>query len=818
MANTVQGTERLSQQAFDPLAGLDWSMHLIDPKKKDANWAYNVVNFLYGNMNYYYTYRGYDSWDNMNLIRQYSDGIQTPDIYKQMFDPQNKSERTGGNTSMVSEFTGLNWRIISVIPKYRRILEARLNKIETQIECTAVDVAAKNEKQEMKLKLSVEKYFDSILADMSKRAKLQKPIKSNLSQGISKSPTTGQALSPLKDMEFNMDDDQELQMYMDMNYFKLKEEIANEITLKAVLDLTEIDRTKKLLDRDAIDYSMLAARVYRDKNTMFPKVERLDLSRLMMPASGRNDKKDIGGWGYYEYCSFNRVIELLGDELTVDKARALYKFATTSLRGAPSAATNSYNNSRITWFDFERVKLPMVYIEFLSQNCETYEYKNTRFGTPKVKNVEFGYTTKDKASTVKQHWAQVAYCGYYIPGYPQLLGFKKLENQIRDEGNPQLCKFTGVFWEFEPKSLVEQMIPHEDNIQLAELKIQHALMKSRPSGYNYNFDSIANVFLGSPDLTPQKIIKMLQQTGSGIYRSIDENGNSIMPNGGEVHQRLIGGLITEEMEGYWQTIAHHIEMIEKIIGYSPPMAGDPSDPRISAAAQRIAASASDNATYFLTEGVKYALDDIATIVNTHVQEIIKEKGVAYNALKDMVGAVNLDVIEALDNLPLHHFGIEMREKMSEEKKEAFMAQVAAAYQKGEVDLSDLLSLEFFENYKEACALLNLRIKKKQQSAQQAQQQQAQEQQQITASLNQLKLMIAHGQQQADIQGKQITAQGEIQKELIKQKGANDRTSQDHVNKLQQNYQQANLDGQGAVLQNQLDNGQPQTQQQPQFQQ
>jgi hypothetical protein len=807
MANSIYGTKTNGEQIFDPLAGADWSMHLIDPAKKNADWGYQVITYLYGNMSFYYTYRGYNAWDGtggMAMIKDYSNGCQSPDITKQLFDAQFKGERTGTNPNMVAQYTNLNWEIISVIPKYRRILEARLNKIETNIECTATDVLAKNAKQEAKLQLSIQKYVDEIMADFSKRMKLDKPMKSGIGQATMKSPTSGDAMSALNDIEFDLSNDAELQFYMD-NYFKLKVEIASEITLQAILDLNEIDRIKKQLDRDAIDYAFCATRVFRDKNTMFPKIERLDISKIMMPYSTRNDKKDIGGWGYYEYCSLNRVIELLGDEMTPEMLRELYKFACTYPTGfAVGANMPDITQTRVGFFDFEKVKLPMVYVEFLSQNAESYEYTKTKFNSTKLKKVDFGYETKDKNKSVKQHWAQVAYCGYYIPQYPKLLGFKKLENQIRDEGNPQLCKFTASFWEFEPKSIMEQLIPMANEIQLASLKIQHALVKALPSGYSFDVSALNRVILGDGGTnTPQELLKMYLQTGSTLHASEDEAGNMKMSNSNAPHQRLLGGLLEAEVAGYWGEIDRNINLMEKLIGYSPAVAGDSGDPRVSAKATALAAAAADNATYFLTEGIKNILEDTAVITNMHIQELIKEGGKAEESLEAMIGELNEDVIESLSLLPLHHFGIFFKEKMSDEKKQLFMATVAQAYAKGEVDLSDMLAIEFFDNYKQAVALLNIRMKKKRAEMQQAAQAQMEQQTQITQSLEQLKLMIANGQMQAQVQGKQITANAELQKTQMKEQGANQREIAKHLGKKDQIQHQGNIDARNSVLENNL---------------
>jgi hypothetical protein len=748
----------------------DYAYHLIDPKEKTKEWALEYIQNKYPLLRNWGYFIGNDEYD-FNLIRSYGRGSQPTSIYRAQFDPQGAADTNAGTkASAAANYYGLNWNIISVIPKYKRVVSAPLEKMEVKIQATAVDKIASNKREKDKELLLIQKDIDNMLAEISAKMGIKgKPIKSGIDKEMLNTPMSD-AMSQLKDIEFNFDNDAELQLYMD-TYYKQDVEIAQEILIQSILDLNEADEIKKLIIDDALDFGVAAIRTYMSNNTGLPRIEHLDIQKIKLGEAKRKDKKDANIWMYEYMFTINQLIEHFGNELSLEDVRELFRYGVQRYgywNGSTLINNYEINWSKIKPIDFDRVRVRVEYFEFKSQNCETYEYSKAKYGVTKIKRRQYGYIPKDTEKKMKkEHWAEVVYKGYYIVGTNYICDYGMLENMVRKAGSEQLTQFSLHIYQFAEKSFVEQMIPHADAIQIAYLKLQHCLLKAKPSGYSFNIDALVGVALGSGGkIDEYELLRMYEQTGSTIHKTIDENGNPIMANSNTPHMRLDNGL-GADIKGYLEIIAQHIGMIEQSIGYNPMMAGQLPEPRISAYSQKVATAAASNATYYLTAGLNNIIKNCATYISYLVQDMSRYKGAGWEALKNMVGNVNLSIIESMGNLHAHQFGITLQQQMTDEEKQVFQQFVMAAYEKGEIDLSDVIMVWFIGNYKQAIALFNLKRQKKIAQQMQAQQQAMQMQMKTQQDMMNLKAMIA----QVEAQTKQNVAdiQGQYQLELEKLK-------------------------------------------------
>ena len=181
------------------------------------------------------------------------------------------------------------------------------------------------------------------------------------------------------------------------------------------------------------------------------------------------------------------------------------------------------------------------------------------------------------------------------------------------------------------------------------------------------------------------------------------------------------------------------------------MAGQLPDPRVSAYSQKLATAQADNATYYLTNGISVMLSNIANYTSSLIQDICRYKGEGYESLKNIVGSMNLNIIESMGKLHAHQFGIRLVQQMSEEERTQFKQFVMSAYERGEIDLSDVIMVWFVGNYKHAIALFNLKRQKQMAMNMQMQQSQIQAQMQQSQQMTQLKSMIAKMESDTQLQ-------------------------------------------------------------------
>ncbi len=197
--------------------------------------------------------------------------------------------------------------------------------------------------------------------------------------------------------------------------------------------------------------------------------------------------------------------------------------------------------------------------------------------------------------------------------------------------------------------------------------------------------------LGNERITGKRINALLYfQTGVVVFtKHLQKMEHPMIANANAVHQRMDNGL-SVSFQGYIDTIKYHMEMMESIIGFNPVTAGAAPQPRASVTGQQIASGASDNAIYFLTSGLKDMMKNIGNHTALMIQNICEYKGKPYEALIDMVGQLNVGVIESMSKLHLSQFGIELKEEFSEQEKQDFLQEMQTAYNNKDIDFSDLL--------------------------------------------------------------------------------------------------------------------------------
>lgn len=187
------------------------------------------------------------------------------------------------------------------------------------------------------------------------------------------------------------------------------------------------------------------------------------------------------------------------------------------------------------------------------------------------------------------------------------------------------------------------------------------------------------------------------------------------------------------------------------------------------------------------------IENTARYIGQLVLDMATYGGDGWESLKRMVGNVNTSVIESMDKIAMHKFGIFIKEKMSDEEMMQFKQFVMDAYQKGQIDLSDVLMVWFLKDYKQAVALFN--IKRSKQMAQQAQmaqqqfqlqQQQMQAQMALTAQLKQMEYQTA-------MRNTDVKAQSLIASEQEKNRGKIAAAQVDGFNKHKNTAMQGDID-------------------------
>jgi len=205
--------------------------HLIPNSEKNRDWilayvkaAHKEFNGMNGKIFYgaRYTYA---------TIRDYAMGTQSISKYKRMLDVS-ESEN--------DSWLNIDWSILPVVSRFRRLALAKLSKRSYNITATPIDILSQEEIQGYKAKQEVK---------IKMRSELQKMNSPLANEGVF-SMEEGEP----RDME-------ELQIHMDFSFkHKLSEEI--EEVIKNVLNINDYEEIRNRLLEDAFDFGVCGVKEY----------------------------------------------------------------------------------------------------------------------------------------------------------------------------------------------------------------------------------------------------------------------------------------------------------------------------------------------------------------------------------------------------------------------------------------------------------------------------------------------------------------------------------------------------------------------------
>lgn len=741
--------------------------HLIPPEKKDEKWAYNIFveNRRYMNVAFGGWYWNQDA----DLIKQFAYGNQPVSRYKIVFDPQDKE----------SVYMGLNWDIAPVIPPLRQRVLAELNNIPTEVECEAVDEMANSQRNMDKLRLKAQSILDEKLKGWSQRMGYDRPMKSGFDKKILNSPMN--EVDGMKDFQLNLENDDELNIYMDRDsgYYNQDIELANELAIQAIFKHTGFNDILIMCKDDTFDYGICAFRSYIDSYTGLPVFQYLNPSRLWIQKSKYKDYHDVNMWYYAVPSTLADLIDYFGNDISEQEARDIWD---KSAKRRPTEWVNGYPSGynwdwrRWSYGDLRKVEIDMFYFEVKTNDYITYEVSKTKTGGVKMKKKTLDYEPPKESQNEKRkqnYWAECWYGGYYVEGLTKVYKWGKIYNQERLENDPQKARSTLNIFKFSEKGLTEQAIAMADAYQLVFLKRQHLINHSLPPGYSFNWDALAEVDYGTGGkVTKDKLLQMYFQTGNTIHRSLDEAGDPILANANAPHMRLENGIDPQVIAVYTNTMLEMRQEIALTFGMSANEAAvsqNPSD--LLVGIQNAAQQASINSRHYLYIGVKRIIERAGEYVSRQLQYIAKNNPSAWDRIKGFVGSVNTSVIETMDGFPLHSFAIYAKNAPTQQEIAEFKQMVYAAWSKvpAEIDLADILTIFSLTNLKLAKKLFVLKRNRQLAMNQQMAQQQMQMQAQMMQQQEQMKLML----QKMDNDGKMGVAQIQGQMNNMQQKQKED---------------------------------------------
>jgi len=676
-------------------------------------------------------------------------------------------------------YMGMNWAIAPVIPQIRQRILADLNKIPATISCNAIDPLANQKKLNDKKILQIQPIIDRKLAKLSAKMGLQTPIKSGFDKKILKNPVSGD----MPNVELDYENEDELNMLMNSEYYSMNVEIAQEITQKAIFDYNQFDEMSKLLKEDAVDFGLSTHRLYIDNFTGMPKMQYMYPYKCYIMYSKFKDYHDANMWYYRPAATLVDVLEQFGHLLTMDDVKMIWdKAGHRQVTDYPSYNMYGFDWRRWNMADLRKIEIDMYYFEVKSPDTVTYEKSKTKNGKTKLKKKPNDYVPDDAEKTKEVYWAECVYKGYYIEGINKVYDWGKLLDMPREQGREQFTPFSLIINRYSERGLTENVISYADTYQEAFLKMKYAIIKSLPRGYSFNWDALAEVTYGDGgNLKKEDLIKMYLQTGSTIHKTRDENGDPLplTNNGTHPHMLMENGL-DPSVEWFFNIMQQMENKISLTMGVNPTADALAPPPRLGAQVSERAAIASSNARHFLYSGFQQVVIKTANYVSLMLNDIAKYNPSTWNRITQMVGSVNTSVVESMDEMPLYRYGFFFKDEPTDQEMAELKNDAGLAFQQGKIDFSDYLSIKTnTRNVKQAIQFLNLKMRKREKQAmkageQQMQFSQAQQMADLQSKLELIKQQGVNSAQTAEINGKyamlvkQMEESGDMQRKIIQE--------------------------------------------------
>lgn len=663
--------------------------------------------------------------------RKHAEGLQSTEKYKNLLGMKE------GDTS----YLNLDWTPITVVKKYVNIRVGEMINADYDIFCRATDAISKTEK---------DKERNRLLANMKLK---------DFSDMIKEE--TGVSVIP--EGEYIPEDKEELDMHLDMN-FKLSVEIAEEKLLDFTFAYNDWKRESKHVAKDLLVIKKSCIKLYFDENNRV-RLRYSDWGNLFIPFCVKEDFSDARYVGEVVKLSIADIRrgDIKGDLREED----LFNIAKGC---AGMYGNNNWDNRATTFhnyfhkyerlFSYDDFLIPVMDFEFLSMNTEKWEEKPNKKGSTYFNKKSPEYQPKDETRRMVQKDIEYKYKGHWIVGTTYIYDYGMAENIVRKKKNGKISPHARLNYimlapdmiDMQNKSMVEDIIPHESQIQLAALKIQQLSAKLPPSGLKIDISVLNDVMLGlggEKAWHPLQIRDLYSQTGDYYYNGTDMNGMPINRQPIELMNPSFGNAL-QELIGI---INFNMQLIRDVSGINETRDATSLDKNAGLGLQKMSQQSSRNATRALDYDYIDLFEKVAGRMGEMIQYNIS-KGRNLDEYKSVIGAMDVETMKILGQLPLRDIGVFVEAKIDTEEKMLLEQNIAAAITARELSIEDAIVIRNIKNIKQANRYLIYRKKKKLQMEQAMKNQDvannAQVQQQSTVVATQGALAVENAKTESQI--------------------------------------------------------------------
>lgn len=607
----------------------------------------------------------YSKRESYYRLRSFGAGRQDPDQYKPRFQTgfdQDTPTYSGEHDTVKTRkekrqgLMNIDWSIVSVFPKFRRILLGKFSTMEHVIGANALDKSSSLEKEDAKWKLYSENILQNFKTDAFKRRGMQYNKESYVPE-----------------------DTQELELFQSMGGFKLKQELAMELMIQHNFDISQWDKEiKDEIYGDLIDLGLAVIRDDLDTNTDKTRIEYVDPAGFIIQRSKSPTCRDSEFAGVIKKYM---VSELRQKGFSEDELQAIAEahgfggvdndVISSSVDLNDEFASHPYDDVKVAVLCFEVISTDTFYdVDHKNKYgvVRTYEEDENKYGT--IRNTDTKKTNVSRINNV--------YEGKWIIDTDKVFEYDIKSGHPKDKGEVRLSykvvKLPG-------QSMVESCITHLNEIQIDMLKIQSAKANASPNGMAINIDSISNMTLGGKSMSPLTIMEIRRVTGNLLYKMTPYGISGFGNNQGKPIEELKGGL-GELVVELWNDVDNRLKMIREVTGINQISDASDPNPNASVRGSELALVATNNAIRPLYKGYMTLKENIALSACIRSQILIKNNSASYEAYYPVFGGHNLKILSIGEKISRTNYVIKVEAVPTEKQKADLDQYITIAMQAG----------------------------------------------------------------------------------------------------------------------------------------
>lgn len=656
--------------------------------------AKEVINFCYHNS----ANRNLLDGKKIDQIEQYSVGEFDLKPFMRMFKSMkkvmelHKNQDGSINEDLLAknDTTGLDWTCLPLIPTKLNAAVNLVQKIPIEVTCKALDALAMKKRNEDLNFLKNKSLVEPDIQDFADQMGVGK-----VDLGTTIHSATKFSESPMG-LDLNKPDEEDVFIKL---MYSLQVESAFEKCLQQFYNIKKASQVKLLEIRDQYKWGVSCNWPYTSSMTQLPDFDYIYPGDMSVPASDLPDYSDNTHRFLNKRLTVLEMFNYFSDEICDEETLG-------KIINGEKGYCKCNNTSTVDAKQWSSYKINMKYVEVKSVDwVGVVDKEKSKRGVT--------YFTQDEKECTRKIWGQNTYGFWWLVGTDYFFGIHRLDYSYRTKGRESYQNFSTNIYKSQTKSAVELSIGENKKAQIAEIKLQHLILKSLPPGKYIDLRYVRGALSGLKEegnvYTMQQLINMAFEQNVIIGDTEGFEGK----NDGQLKpfMDIIGGLKVAEAQGYLLIIATANRNIGAYTGINEELSGESVNPEGLVGLQKLLINQSINALYHINEAIQEQYKCVFNNWANLIQKAIEAGGATKEAIINMIGVDDANVLDGLNDTPLHNLTIVVEVGQREEERDAYMKQLNFLKSQGVLSSFDEYILSGITSPRERFAFLAVREKK-----------------------------------------------------------------------------------------------------------